>query len=116
MTSGRTYLDYLEDIQDVIEKVAEFIQDMTFEQFRKDTKTTFAVVRALEILGEATKSIPDPVRQRYPEVPWRDMAGMRDKLTHHYFGIDLHVVWKTATQDVPGLAPQIARISSDSEG
>jgi len=115
MTSERTYLDYLEDIRDAIDVVAEFIAGMTYEQFEEDAKTAFAVIRALEVLGEAAKNIPDSVRQQYTAVPWREMAGMRDKLIHHYFGVNLEVVWKTATEDLPDLAPLIHQILSEAE-
>ena len=91
MTSERTYVDYLEDILDATEKVAQFIQGMTYEQFAQDAKTSFAVVCALEIIGEATKKIPPSVRGNYPQVPWRAIAGMRDKLVHDYFGVNLMV-------------------------
>ena len=109
MTS-RPYLDYLEDILDAIEKATEFIQGMTYEQFAQDAKTTFAVIRALEIVGEATKQIPQLVKDSYPEVPWRQMAGMRDKLIHDYFGVNLVVVWKTVIEDLPNLEPLIRHV------
>ena len=113
MTSARSYLDYLEDILDAIEKAEQFIQGMTYEQFAEDAKTVFAVIRALEIIGEATKQLPQSVRGRYPKVPWREMAGIRDKLIHDYFGVNLVVVWKTMIEDLPGLGAAIRRILAE---
>ena len=99
----RTHEDYLKDILDAIASIEEFTSGMDFEDFLKDRKTQFAVVRALEIIGEAAKAIPEDFKKEHPEVPWREMAGMRDKLIHAYFGVDLRVVWKTLKEDVPFL-------------
>jgi uncharacterized protein with HEPN domain len=113
MSNERTYKDYMLDIADAMEKVGQFIQGMDYAAFVADDKTTFAVIRGLEIIGEATKMIPDSLRQTYPIVPWKAMAGMRDKLIHHYFGVDLQVVWETAVNDLPPLLPQIKQILAD---
>jgi len=86
MKARREYLDYFKDIQEALEKVESFTAGLDFESFAKDDKTTFAVIRALEIIGEAARKIPKSVRSRYADVPWQDMTGMRDKLIHDYFG------------------------------
>lgn len=113
MKTEREYLDYIEDILDAIEKVAQFIQGMELVTFVRDEKTVFAVVRALEIIGEATKKIPHSVRKRYTAVPWREMAGLRDKLIHDYSQVNLVVVWKTATEDLLALEPENRRILAE---
>ncbi len=110
MKSTHEYQDYLEDILDAIFKVSKFIEGMTSDKFAADDKTTFAVIRALEIIGEATKHIPEYVKENYPKIPWREMAGIRDKLAHDYFGVNIKVVWKTAIEDLPKLEPKIRQI------
>jgi len=103
MNAGHTYLDYLHDIYEAARKAVAFSHGLSVEIFVADEKSVFAVVRALEIVGEATKKVPAAVRSRYPEIPWRTMAGMRDKLIHDYFGIDAAVVWQTVQDDLPTL-------------
>ena len=76
---------------------------MSYEAFAKDRKTVDATVRNFEIIGEATKHIPERIRKEYPKVPWKDMAGMRDKLIHGYFGVKLDVVWKTIKERLPAV-------------
>jgi uncharacterized protein with HEPN domain len=109
MTQPREYLDHLGDIRDAVGKARQFVAGMSYEQFAADEKTAFAVVRCLEIVGEAARKIPVAVRTRYPHVPWREMAGMRDVLIHDYFGVNLRVVWNTVQNDLPPLKPQIPR-------
>jgi len=115
MTSGRAYADYLHDILDHAEKAQQFTTSVDFDAFCANEEKTMAVVRALEVVGEAAKHVPEPVRQRYPEVPWRNIVGMRDVLIHHYFGVDLEVVWKTVHRDLPALRTAVRRILADLE-
>ncbi len=110
MSSSRIYLHYLHDILENAAKACQFVDGMSGDDFLQDDKTVFAVIRALEVMGEAAKNIPDDIRDKYPAIPWRDMAGMRDKLIHHYFGVDLNTVWKTVTRDLPILYPKLQEI------
>jgi len=106
----RDYKLYLKDILDAIESIEKFVEGMNFEEFMKDDKTTSAVIRKFEIIGEATKQIPDEVRQKYPEILWKEMAGMRDKLIHFYFGIDYKLVWESIKKRIPVVKPLVREI------
>lgn len=96
-------LDYIDDMREAVEKIERYVDDMTVEEFAADDKTADAVLRNLEILGEATKLIPADVRKQEPAIPWSEMAGMRDKLIHGYATIDLDIVWHTVSEDIPQL-------------
>jgi uncharacterized protein with HEPN domain len=109
----RDIRDYLQDILNSIDLAQSFVLNMTFDEFQADPKTSFAVIRALEIIGEATKNIPIPIREQYPKIPWKGFTGMRDKLIHAYFGVNLEVVWDTIQQDLPQLRPVIDQILHD---
>ena len=84
-----------------MEAAEDFVSDCTFEDFIGDIKTQYAVIRALEIIGEAAKNVPEDIRQKYPSIPWKDLAGIRDKLIHAYFGVDLEVVWLSVKEGIP---------------
>jgi uncharacterized protein with HEPN domain len=116
MKAKRDYLDYLNDIADAAEKIGQFIEGMTYEQFKKDDKTVFAVLRALEVIGEAAKQVPSSIKEKYRDVPWREVTGIRDKLIHNYFGVNLEVVWKTAVEDVPSLGAKLGHMLKEIDG
>ncbi len=105
--------DFIQDILDATNDIERFIKGLDFESFSKDRKTVYAVIRAIEIMGEAAKNIHDTVRSNYPEVPWKQITGMRDKLIHGYFGIDMRTLWKAATQDAPELKALITKIRKE---
>lgn len=109
----RAYILFIKDILECIERIEEFTMDMGFEEFMKDDKTKSAVVRKLEIIGEATKNIPKNIRQRNKELPWTDMAKMRDKIAHFYFGIDYEIVWEVIKERLPEIKPVIRKILED---
>ena len=111
----RNYRLYLKDIFEAMGAAQTFIEGMDFDLFVEDDKTTSAVVRKLEIIGEAAKIVPETIRQKYPQVPWRNMAGMRDRIIHAYFAVDYIVVWNTLKVDIPQLQPIIKQILKDTE-
>jgi uncharacterized protein with HEPN domain len=106
----RDYSVYLDDILDAMDKAEMFVTGMSYEQFEDDLRTNFAVTRALEIVGEATRRLPVSFREQYPNIPWQDMAGMRDKIIHGYDNVNLRIVWDVVTRDIPDVKPQIQQI------
>ena len=113
MSKKRVYLDYVQDMLESAKKARGFISGMTYDEFAGDEKTQFAVVRALEIVGEAAKKIPTDLRRTYSEIPWREIAGTRDKLIHDYIGVNLAVVWRTVKDDIPALIKQLENLLDD---
>ena len=106
----RDYNLYLKDILAAIESIEGFIAGMDLDDFEVDDKTNSAVMRKLEIIGEAVKQIPDEIRRDYSQIPWKEMAGMRDRLIHFYFGVDYHLVWKAITERLPHIKQDIEKI------
>lgn len=106
----RDYKIYLEDILDAIGKVLQYVGSQSFEDFSKDEKTVDAVVRNLEIIGEAAKKIPPEVSSRYPEIEWKKIGSLRDILIHEYFGVDKEIVWDVIRNKLPAFQKQVKTI------
>lgn len=104
---------YLDDIIESIELIEQFVADVTQAQFEANIEKQDAVIRRLAIIGEAVKSVPNDIRTAYPNVPWRDAAGLRDVVVHEYFGVSLEVIWGVAIRELPILKEQILQIRKD---
>lgn len=105
--SKRGDIEFLNDIDEAIRRIEFYAQDIDYENFLEDIKTQDAVIRNLEIIGEAAKNITDELKEKHPQILWKDMAGIRDKLIHHYFGVNLEVVWTIIDEDLPQLRKEI---------
>lgn len=113
MSEDRLLLDYLNDILESIDDIKEFTAGMTREGFSVDKKTIKAVVRSLEIIGEAAGKIPQHIREKYLEIPWQEIMGMRNHLMHEYFGVDLDIVWQTIGEDLEPLEKAVKRMRAE---
>lgn len=109
----RELAEYLSDILKAITQVEQFTSGLTFEEFANNPVIFLAVVQAIIVMGEAVKNVPDDLRQNYPDVPWKAIAGMRDKLVHEYWAIDEKVVWKVVQDNAPELKVKIERVLED---
>jgi len=96
----RDYILYLEDILDALEKIENYTKNISFAEFTDNDMVIDAVIRNFEVIGEATKSIPDEIKEKYPEVEWKEVTGFRNVLIHDYFGIDLEAIWETINKNL----------------
>jgi uncharacterized protein with HEPN domain len=109
--SKRQNPDLLCDIKEAIRRINIYLEDLNYEKFLEDAKTQDAVVRNLEIIGEATKNLSEGLKKKYHNIPWKELAGVRDRLIHQYFGVNFEIVWTVAKHELPELGKQIEKIS-----
>jgi len=105
--------DYLNDILGMIADIRSFTENVVLDEFKKDKKSVYAVIRCLEVIGEASKQIPKAMKKEYSQIPWDDMEGMRNKLIHEYFGADVQIVWGTIQEDLRPLEKAVKKIIAD---
>jgi uncharacterized protein with HEPN domain len=104
---------YIKDIVAAIDSIGQFTEGIDFRHFCEDDKTSSAVMQKLQIIGEAVKNVPADITQRYGDIPWKEMAGMRDKLIHQYFRIKMDLLWETIRNDLPSLRIPLLEIIDD---
>ena len=112
----RNIVIYVKDVLLNMENVEQFVEGMSYDVFAKDKKTLYAVARGIEIIGEAAKNIPGSIRRKSPDIPWKEMAGMRDKLIHFYFGVDPQKVWLVVKDRIPQIKPLVRKVLADLQG
>jgi uncharacterized protein with HEPN domain len=116
MSAHRRDQDYLSDIFEAMDRILSYTSDLDYDRFMEDKKTQDAVLRNLQVMGEATKKLSQRLREVYPGTPWRQIAGMRDKVVHEYFGINYDIVWAVVSRDIPDVFPQIEAILTQEGG
>jgi len=109
--SKRSYKLYVNDILESIKRIENYTIDLSYEDFIENDLVRDAVLRNLEVIGEAAKSIPDEVRDQYPDVPWRRIVGLRNIVIHEYFGVDFENIWKIVKENIPEVKPFIKQVS-----
>lgn len=97
----RTHRMYLEDMEMAMERIAKYIDGLSFIEFKQDYKTVDAVIRNFEVIGEASKNLPNEIKAKYPNIPWNEMYLLRNKVSHEYFGVDYEIIWDVASNYLP---------------
>jgi len=110
---SRKYKHFIEDILESMGKIQRYIKSLDYKEFENNELIVDAVIRNLEIIGEASKNIPDGIRDKYPNIPWRRMIGLRNITAHEYFGVDLNIIWEIITTNLPETKPKIELILED---
>ena len=103
-------LIFVEHILENIEDINTFVKNIDKDKFLKNKEKQNAVIRSLEIIGEAVKNLPREITSKYTDIPWKEIAGTRDKITHHYFGVDLELIWKIVEESLPELKQRVLKI------
>ena len=104
---------YLEDIQLAMSRIAEYVEGYDFNRFKKDYKTVDAVIRNFEIIGEASRTLDDEIKNKYPDIPWKEMYYLRNRVSHEYFGVDYEIIWDVAVNHLPKNKLQIDAILAE---
>lgn len=108
--SKRQDFELLCDIKEAVQRISTYIGELSYDEFIKDKKTQDAVVRSLEIIGEAAKNLSVELKKKHRDIPWKELAGLRDRLIHQYFGVNFEIVWTIVRQELAGLAREIEKI------
>jgi uncharacterized protein with HEPN domain len=103
-------LIFIEHVLESIENIESFMRNISKNDFLRNIEKQSAVIRQIEIIGEAIRNLPFEFKEKYPAIAWKEIAGMRDKLVHHYFGIDLNTIWNTVKEDIPLLKEELTKI------
>lgn len=114
--SERDAKAFMQDMLEAARRILTYTENLDYAAFRDDFKTQDAVLRNLEVLGEAAKHIPEEFVVQYPSLPWREMAGTRDRLIHHYFGVNLDIVWGIVEMELPGVVAELDKILEQGAG
>ena len=114
--SKRQEVELLSDVKEAIKRIGTYTQKMEYKEFLQDIKTQDAVVRNLEIIGEAVKNISVDFKKKYPQLPWKELAGLRDRLIHQYFGVNYDIVWTIVRQELPPTLSKVKKILKEIKG